>query len=78
MRVSVGLRAGTLKVERGGLAVAEPYPTEPNQDDLMERYLLFGTPDHCIEKVYWVGSPPARRSQGGPSDLQRLAQQHVA
>src|SRR5216683_1680777 len=37
-------------VERGR-AIAVPAPKEPDTDDLLDRYLVIGTPDTCIRQI---------------------------
>jgi alkanesulfonate monooxygenase SsuD/methylene tetrahydromethanopterin reductase-like flavin-dependent oxidoreductase (luciferase family) len=50
MRVTLSLRNNYEQVENGN-AVAIPGKTEPGTDDLLERYLIIGTPDTCIRRI---------------------------
>ncbi len=50
MRVTLSLRNHYERVERGR-AIAVPAPTEPDTDDLLDRYLVIGTPDTCIRQI---------------------------
>jgi alkanesulfonate monooxygenase SsuD/methylene tetrahydromethanopterin reductase-like flavin-dependent oxidoreductase (luciferase family) len=50
MRVTLSLRNHYERVERGR-AVAVPAPTEPDVDDLLDRFLIIGTPDTCIRQL---------------------------
>jgi luciferase family oxidoreductase group 1 len=50
MRVTLSLRNHYEKVE-GGRAVPVPAPKEPTIDDLLDRYLVIGTPDTCIRQI---------------------------
>jgi luciferase family oxidoreductase group 1 len=50
MRVTLSLRNHYERVERGR-AIPVPAPTEPDLDDLLERYLVIGTPDTCIRQI---------------------------
>jgi alkanesulfonate monooxygenase SsuD/methylene tetrahydromethanopterin reductase-like flavin-dependent oxidoreductase (luciferase family) len=50
MRVTLSLRNHYERVERGR-AIPIPAPTEPDLDDLLERYLVIGTPDTCIRQI---------------------------
>jgi len=50
MRVTLSLRNHYEKVENGN-AIAVPAKTEPDMDDLLERYLVIGTPDTCIRQI---------------------------
>jgi luciferase family oxidoreductase group 1 len=50
MRVTLSLRNHYERVE-GGKAVAVPAPDEPGIDDLLERYLVIGTPDTVIRQI---------------------------
>src|SRR5215475_7550918 len=47
MRVTLSLRNHYERVE-GGRAIAVPAPKEPDIDDLLDRFLIIGTPDTCI------------------------------
>lgn len=50
MRVTLSLRHHYERVERGR-AVPVPAPSEPDLDDLLDRYLVIGTPDVCIRQI---------------------------
>jgi alkanesulfonate monooxygenase SsuD/methylene tetrahydromethanopterin reductase-like flavin-dependent oxidoreductase (luciferase family) len=50
MRVTLSLRNHYERVE-GGRAVAMPAPNEPTVDDLLDRFLVIGTPDTCIRQL---------------------------
>jgi len=50
MRVTLSLRNHQEKVERGR-AIAVPMPKEPDTDDLLDRFLVIGTPDTCIRQL---------------------------
>jgi luciferase family oxidoreductase group 1 len=50
MRVTLSLRHHYERVE-GGQAVPVPAPTEPTVDDLLDRYLVIGTPETCIRQI---------------------------
>ena len=50
MRVTLSLRNHYEKVERGR-AIPIPAPKEPTIDDLLDRYLVIGTPDTCIRQI---------------------------
>jgi luciferase family oxidoreductase group 1 len=50
MRVTLSLRNHYERVERGR-AIAVPAPKEPDTDDLLDRYLVIGTPDTCIRQI---------------------------
>ena len=50
MRVTLSLRNHYERVERGR-AVPVPAPAEPDLDELLERYLVIGTPDTCIRQI---------------------------
>jgi alkanesulfonate monooxygenase SsuD/methylene tetrahydromethanopterin reductase-like flavin-dependent oxidoreductase (luciferase family) len=50
MRVTLSLRNHYEKVERGR-AVPVPAPTEPTTDDLLDRFLVIGTPDTVIRQI---------------------------
>jgi alkanesulfonate monooxygenase SsuD/methylene tetrahydromethanopterin reductase-like flavin-dependent oxidoreductase (luciferase family) len=50
MRVTLSLRNRYERVERGH-AVPVPGPNEPDTDDLLERYLVIGTPDVVIRQI---------------------------
>lgn len=50
MRVTLSLRNHYERVE-GGKAVAVPAPDEPGIDELLERYLVMGTPEAVIRQI---------------------------
>jgi luciferase family oxidoreductase group 1 len=50
MRVTLSLRNHYERVE-GGRAIAVPAPKEPDVDDLLDRFLIIGTPDTCIRQL---------------------------
>ena len=50
MRVTLSLRQGLARVERGR-AVAIPMEDEPSSEDLLDRYFVMGTPDTCLRKI---------------------------
>jgi alkanesulfonate monooxygenase SsuD/methylene tetrahydromethanopterin reductase-like flavin-dependent oxidoreductase (luciferase family) len=50
MRVTLSLRNNYQRVE-AGRAVPVPAPTEPSVDDLLDRYLVIGTPDTCVRQI---------------------------
>jgi alkanesulfonate monooxygenase SsuD/methylene tetrahydromethanopterin reductase-like flavin-dependent oxidoreductase (luciferase family) len=50
MRVTLSLRNHQEKVERGR-AIAVPMPKEPDTDDLLDRFLVIGTPDTCVRQL---------------------------
>src|SRR5947208_17052419 len=50
MRVTLSLRNHYERVERGR-AIAVPAPSEPDTDDLLDRYLVIGTPDTVIRQI---------------------------
>jgi alkanesulfonate monooxygenase SsuD/methylene tetrahydromethanopterin reductase-like flavin-dependent oxidoreductase (luciferase family) len=50
MRVTLSLRNHYERVE-GGRAIAVPAPTEPSVEDLLDRFLVIGTPDTCIRQI---------------------------
>ncbi|HEU4369546.1 MAG TPA: LLM class flavin-dependent oxidoreductase [Methylomirabilota bacterium] len=50
MRVTLSLRNHYERVERGR-AIPVPAPKEPDVDDLLDRFLVIGTPDTCIRQV---------------------------
>jgi luciferase family oxidoreductase group 1 len=50
MRVTLSLRNHYEKVE-GGHAIAVPMPTEPSTDELIERFVVVGTPDTVIRQI---------------------------
>jgi luciferase family oxidoreductase group 1 len=50
MRVTLSLRNHYERVERGR-AIPVEAPTEPDIDDLLDRFLVIGTPDTCIRQI---------------------------
>jgi alkanesulfonate monooxygenase SsuD/methylene tetrahydromethanopterin reductase-like flavin-dependent oxidoreductase (luciferase family) len=50
MRVTLSLRNHYERVEQGR-AIAVPAPKEPDTDDLLDRFLVIGTPDTCIRQI---------------------------
>ncbi len=50
MRVTLSLRQGLERVERGR-ALAVPFDSEPGDADLLERYFIMGTPQECITRL---------------------------
>jgi len=50
MRVTLSLRNHYERVERGR-AIAVPAPNEPDVDDLLDRFLVIGTPDTVIRQI---------------------------
>ena len=50
MRVTLSLRNHYERVENGR-AVPVPAPKEPDVDDLLDRYLVIGTPETCIRQI---------------------------
>jgi len=50
MRVTLSLRNHYERVEHGN-AVPVPAQSEPAMDDLLDRYLVIGTPDTCVRQV---------------------------
>ena len=50
MRVTLSLRNHYERVERGR-AIPVPAPKEPDTDDLLDRFLVIGTPDTCIRQI---------------------------
>ena len=50
MRVTLSLRHHREQVE-GGRAIAVPGPDEPSLEDLLDRFLVIGTPDTCIRQI---------------------------
>jgi len=50
MRVTLSLRNHYEQVE-GGKAIPLPAKDEPDMDDLIERYLVIGSPDTCIRQI---------------------------
>ena len=50
MRVTLSLRNNYERVENGS-AIPLPGANEPDIDDLLDRYLIIGTPDTCIRQI---------------------------
>jgi luciferase family oxidoreductase group 1 len=50
MRVTLSLRNNYERVERGR-AIAMPMPNEPDTDDLLDRFLVIGTPETVIRQI---------------------------
>src|SRR5579859_5285734 len=50
MRVTLSLRHNYERVERGH-AIPVPMPNEPDTDDLLDRFLVIGTPDTVIRQI---------------------------
>jgi alkanesulfonate monooxygenase SsuD/methylene tetrahydromethanopterin reductase-like flavin-dependent oxidoreductase (luciferase family) len=50
MRVTLSLRNNYQRVE-DGRAIPVPAPQEPSVDDLLDRYLVIGTPDTCVRQI---------------------------
>jgi len=50
MRVTLSLRNHYERVE-AGRAVAVPAPNEPTTDDLLDRFLVIGTPDVVVRQI---------------------------
>jgi alkanesulfonate monooxygenase SsuD/methylene tetrahydromethanopterin reductase-like flavin-dependent oxidoreductase (luciferase family) len=50
MRVTLSLRNHYERVE-SGRAIAVPAPKEPDVDDLLDRFLVIGTPDTVIRQI---------------------------
>ena len=50
MRVTLSLRNNRERVEEGH-AIAEPFENEPTTDELLDRYMVIGTPDTCIDRI---------------------------
>jgi alkanesulfonate monooxygenase SsuD/methylene tetrahydromethanopterin reductase-like flavin-dependent oxidoreductase (luciferase family) len=50
MRVTLSLRQHRERVE-GGRAIPLPGANEPTVDDLLDRFLVIGTPDTCIRQI---------------------------
>jgi len=50
MRVTLSLRNNYERVENGQ-AIPVPGKSEPDIDDLLQRYLVIGTPETCIRQV---------------------------
>jgi alkanesulfonate monooxygenase SsuD/methylene tetrahydromethanopterin reductase-like flavin-dependent oxidoreductase (luciferase family) len=51
MRVTLSLRNNYERVEEGGRAVAVPGKSEPTMDELLDRYLIIGTPETVIRQI---------------------------
>ncbi|MEM7405018.1 MAG: LLM class flavin-dependent oxidoreductase [Pseudomonadota bacterium] len=50
MRVTLSLRQGLQRVDKGR-AIAVPFDSEPDNEDLLSRYFVMGTPETCIERI---------------------------
>ena len=50
MRVTLSLRNNRERVENGH-AIAVPFDNEPSVDDLLDRYMVIGTPERCIDRI---------------------------
>lgn len=50
MRVTLSLRNNYERVENGN-AIPIPAQTEPGIDELIDRYLIIGTPDTCVRQI---------------------------
>ncbi len=50
MRVTLSLRHNRERVEKGH-AIAVPFDDEPSVADLLDRFLVIGTPDTCIQRI---------------------------
>ena len=50
MRVTLSLRNNYERVENGN-AIAVPAPSEPTIDELLDRFLIIGTPDTCVRQI---------------------------
>jgi alkanesulfonate monooxygenase SsuD/methylene tetrahydromethanopterin reductase-like flavin-dependent oxidoreductase (luciferase family) len=50
MRVTLSLRNNYERVENGK-AVPVPAQTEPTLDELLDRYLIIGTPETCVRQI---------------------------
>ncbi len=50
MRVTLSLRNNYQRVE-DGRAIPVPAPKEPSVDELLDRYLVIGTPDTCVRQI---------------------------
>ena len=50
MRVTLSLRNHYERVE-AGRAIPVPAPSEPSVDDLLDRFLVIGTPDTCVRQI---------------------------
>ena len=50
MRVTLSLRNQYERVEQGR-AIPVPAPKEPDTDDLLDRFLIIGTPDTVIRQI---------------------------
>ena len=51
MRVTLSLRAGLERVEKGS-AIAIPLESEPSEQELLDNYFVMGTPERCIDKLH--------------------------
>jgi alkanesulfonate monooxygenase SsuD/methylene tetrahydromethanopterin reductase-like flavin-dependent oxidoreductase (luciferase family) len=50
MRVTLSLRHNYSRVENGR-AIPVPFDNEPSTDDLLERFMVIGTPDTCMQRI---------------------------
>jgi alkanesulfonate monooxygenase SsuD/methylene tetrahydromethanopterin reductase-like flavin-dependent oxidoreductase (luciferase family) len=50
MRVTLSLRHNYSRVENGR-AIPVPFDNEPSTDELLERFMVIGTPDTCIRRI---------------------------
>jgi alkanesulfonate monooxygenase SsuD/methylene tetrahydromethanopterin reductase-like flavin-dependent oxidoreductase (luciferase family) len=75
MRVTLSLRNNYERVENGN-AIAVPGKSEPTIDELLDRYLVIGTPDKCVREIkrvqdlvgishfncsFWIGDMSQKR-----------------
>jgi len=66
MRVTLSLRSHTERVENGN-AIPVPGPNEASIDDLLERFLVIGTPDTVIRQVKRLQDESASRTSTAAS-----------
>ena len=86
MRVTLSLRNNYERVEKGH-AIPVPFDNEPSTDDLLERFMVIGTPDTCIERIralreamkidhfnasFWFGDMPQEKVLGS---MRRFAEE---
>ena len=50
MRVTLSLRHNYSRVENGH-AIPVPFENEPSTDDILDKFSVIGTPDHCIRQI---------------------------
>ena len=50
MRVTLSLRQNRERVEKGH-AIPVPFDNEPTTDDLLDKFMVIGTPDTCISRI---------------------------